>query len=246
MNHEPPIRIILPAFNEREHVAQAIESLQRQTCTRWQAVVVANACTDDTAAIVRGFNAQNIRVIETPRQGISLAKNIGYREEKADARLIAFMDSDCVAEDDLLETVVGKTDQGYEGGKVSVHPLDDDRLRARLYCAWGDFIHPIAMRFQGMDTGGGCFTFLTKELAGRIENPDGGVFNEKLRVMEDIDIMVRMKAAGRCTFIDTSHVLTSMRRFKEEGYLKCIIEDSFHAADPQGKTRARWQIPEQK
>ena len=50
---EPLISIVIPAYNEREYIAEAIRSLRGQTFDRLEVIVVANACSDDTAKVAR-------------------------------------------------------------------------------------------------------------------------------------------------------------------------------------------------
>jgi len=73
----------------------------------------------------------------------------------------------------------------------------------------------------------------------RKEEVPGG-FRMDLQVMEDVDLLTRFKQKGSYKFITESCLYTSMRRFVEEGYLKCLVEDTIHVSNPQGKTRKRW------
>ena len=76
---EPLISVVIPAYNERDFVAEALGSIRNQSYDRLETIVVANACTDDTAKVARELAS---RVIETPRQGISHAKNLGIQMHK--------------------------------------------------------------------------------------------------------------------------------------------------------------------
>lgn len=235
---EPLISVIIPAYNERERIANALESVKRQAYDRLETIVVANACSDDTAKVARGLAT---RVIEIPSQGISLAKNIGYAE--SNGNICSFMDADSMMGDHLLEEVVRSYIEGYECGKAIIRPSDDDRIRARLFCWFSEILSRMTRYIHAVDSGAGAFTFLTKSLAKRIQDPDGRLYNQSLSVMEDVDLLTRMKASGRYKLITGSCIYTSMRRFKEEGYLNCMAVDTFHFMLPEGKTRARWKTP---
>ena len=150
------------------------------------------------------------------------------------------MDSDSLAEAHLLEEVYKSIMQGYDGGKAKIRPLDDDRLRAKVFCWYTEIMSRITKYISVTDSGAGAFTFLTKELGQKIQNSNGSLYREDLVVMEDVDLLTRMKKAGRYQFITNSFLQTSMRRFIEEGYIKCLIEDTIHVTNPKGKTRQRW------
>jgi mycofactocin glycosyltransferase len=64
-------------------------------------VVVDNASRDDTAAVARAHGA---RVVVEPRPSRALARNAGARA--TDARLLVFLDADCVPSDGWLEALV--------------------------------------------------------------------------------------------------------------------------------------------
>lgn len=233
---EPLISVIIPAYNERERIAHALESVKRQAYDRLETIVVANACSDDTSRVARGLAT---RVIETPSQGISLAKNMGYSGSSGD--ICSFMDADSVMGDHLLGEVVRSYHEGYDCGKAIIRPSDDDRLRARLFCWFSETLSRMTRYIPAVDSGAGAFTFLTRKLAKMIQYSDGSLYNPALQVMEDVDLLTRMKASGRYNLITGSCVYTSMRRFKEEGYLNCMAVDTFHFMLPEGKTRTRWK-----
>jgi glycosyltransferase involved in cell wall biosynthesis len=232
---EPLISVVLPAYNERDTVVRALKSLHNQTYERLETIVVANACDDDTAKVARDFAT---RVIETSTQGISHAKNIGYSE--SNGSVCSFMDADSLAEEHLLEEVYKSIVQGYDGGKAKIRPFDDDRLRAKVFCWYSEAMSRITKYISVTDSGAGAFTFLTKKLGQKIQNPNGSIYREDLMVMEDVNLLTRMKKASKYQFITNSFLQTSMRRFVEEGYIKCLIEDAMHVINPHGKTRQRW------
>jgi glycosyltransferase involved in cell wall biosynthesis len=233
---ESLVSVIIPAYNEEEFIGEALKSIQTQSYDRIQTIVVANNCTDDTARIARGFPG---KVIEIPQQGISHAKNVGF--SAAEGSICAFMDADSEAKDDLVEKVYKACLEGYNCGKATIKPLDDPRFRARFFCKYWEMWSRITEHLP-IDSGTGAFTFLTKEFGQKIQNPDRTLYREDLLVMEDIEFAARMKKmGGKWKFIDDSYLSTSMRRFIEEGYLKCFVGDFLDSLHPKGKTRKRWK-----
>lgn len=85
------IAAVIPTFNYGRFLARAIESAQRQTRPPDEILVVDDGSTDDTDDVLRSFG-DSIRVLRTPRVGVSLARNRGWRA--VDADLIALLDAD--------------------------------------------------------------------------------------------------------------------------------------------------------
>ena len=70
---EPEISILLPAFDAAHTLAAALRSVQRQTETNWECVVVDDGSRDATAEIARAFAKAEprLRVLERPHLGSS-------------------------------------------------------------------------------------------------------------------------------------------------------------------------------
>jgi hypothetical protein len=68
----------------------------------------------------------------------------------------------------------------------------------------------------------------------------GQGFRTDLQVMEDVDFLAKIKKHGNYKFITESCVYVSMRRFIEEGYIECFVQDSIDFLKPEEKTRLRW------
>jgi teichuronic acid biosynthesis glycosyltransferase TuaG len=89
------VSIITPAYNAARFVADAIESVRRQTHERWEMLVVDDCSRDATRDIVRALSREESRVklIEQPANGgPARARQAGL--DAATGRYIAFLDSD--------------------------------------------------------------------------------------------------------------------------------------------------------
>lgn len=86
----PRASIVVPAHNEAAVLARGLTSLLRDTEPgELDIIVVANACTDSTAEVARGFG---VRVIETPTPGKARALRLGDEAAHAFPRL--YLDAD--------------------------------------------------------------------------------------------------------------------------------------------------------
>jgi len=89
------ISAIIPTFNRREMVVEAIGSVLAQRDVQFELIVVDDGSTDGTAEAIEHVLEQAVtpvHVIQTGNRGAAAARNLGV--EAATAPLIAFLDSD--------------------------------------------------------------------------------------------------------------------------------------------------------
>jgi teichuronic acid biosynthesis glycosyltransferase TuaG len=89
------IYIITPAYNAQKYIGEAIKSVQMQTYSDWQMLIVDDGSEDGTAEVVTQFAAQDprIKLIRQENSGPALARQAGL-DLVRDGRYIAFLDSD--------------------------------------------------------------------------------------------------------------------------------------------------------
>ena len=93
----PLVSVIMPTYNHGEFIGDSIESVLCQTFGDWELIVVDNASTDQTEAIVAAHcrNDARIRHLKFRNHGIIAAsRNYGIAGARGD--FIAFLDSDDV------------------------------------------------------------------------------------------------------------------------------------------------------
>jgi glycosyltransferase involved in cell wall biosynthesis len=89
----PLVSIIIPTYNRAALLAEAIGSVLAQPVPDLEVIVVDDASTDDTAAIVAPFvTAGRVSYEARPRQGPAGARNAGVQVARGE--LIGFLDSD--------------------------------------------------------------------------------------------------------------------------------------------------------
>jgi len=85
------VSVIIPTYNRRELVREAMVSVLSQRDTDLELIVVDDGSDDDTASMVAGFG-EGVRCLRTPHRGVSAARNVGILASRG--RWIAFLDSD--------------------------------------------------------------------------------------------------------------------------------------------------------
>lgn len=110
----------MPCFNCAERVAQSIESVLAQTFTDFELLVVDNASTDASRAVIASHLDRRVRLLTEQNKGVSHARNRGLAE--ASGEYIAFLDADDTWEPTFLKTM-------YQS-------LEHDPGTAIAYCGW--------------------------------------------------------------------------------------------------------------
>ena len=95
------VSVIIPTYNRAHVLPRAIESVLKQTYTELELIVVDDASTDDTAAVMTAITDPRVRYVRKEHGGAAAARNRGIAEAKGE--FIAFQDSDDVWHSDKLE-----------------------------------------------------------------------------------------------------------------------------------------------
>ncbi|MEA5512660.1 glycosyltransferase family A protein [Nodularia sp. UHCC 0506] len=93
-NINPMVTVIIPAYNAAEFLPATITSVQQQTFSDWELLIINDGSTDDTVAVIRQYQETDHRIhlIEQINQGVSTARNLGIAKSKGE--IIAFLDAD--------------------------------------------------------------------------------------------------------------------------------------------------------
>ncbi|OIJ66791.1 bifunctional polysaccharide deacetylase/glycosyltransferase family 2 protein [Streptomyces mangrovisoli] len=98
-----PVSVIVPAYNEKECIANTLKSLAQSTHPI-EIIVVDDGSTDDTAEIAESLGYPNVRVIRQDNAGKPAALNNGVRNARYP--IVVMMDGDTVFEPDTVHRLV--------------------------------------------------------------------------------------------------------------------------------------------
>ena len=129
----PLVSVVVPTCNRREIFERCVEALAGQTYPNYEVIIVDDHSTDDTPEFLQRFTADHpdlsIRCLRNEANaGANPSRNRGIREAKGE--FVAFEDSDCIAEPDWLERLMG----GFTSDRVAaVVGLVEDPPPANIY-----------------------------------------------------------------------------------------------------------------
>lgn len=103
MNSNDLVSIIMPSYNTGLYIARSIYSVQQQTYTNWELIIIDDCSTDDTDTQIGLFlSDKRIHYYKNDsNSGAAISRNKALREAKG--RWIAFLDSDDLWLPDKLE-----------------------------------------------------------------------------------------------------------------------------------------------
>ena len=87
------VSIVIPTYNSARFLAETLASVQQQTLTNWEILIIDGGSTDGTAALAQRFCQTDERIHwHTQSGGVAISRNYGVR--LAQYPLVAFLDSD--------------------------------------------------------------------------------------------------------------------------------------------------------
>jgi glycosyltransferase involved in cell wall biosynthesis len=118
-----PVSVIIPAYNGERFIRAAIESVQSQTLSVAEIIVVDDGSSDRTYEIASDLG---VRVIRQSNQGVSAARNVGI--QAASQPWIALLDADDMWDERKIE---------FQWAAIEKYPA-----AALVYCHISPFLDP--------------------------------------------------------------------------------------------------------
>lgn len=187
----PLVSVLLPAYNAGTYLRDAVDSIRAQTLADWELIVVDDGSTDDTPAILAGYDEPRLIVVRQANAGVSAALNTGLA--RARGRYVARQDADDLSHPERLARLAAFLDAHPEIDAVSsaftaVAPDGAELYTARL------MIEPLTIsRFL---LAGNCVFHPGVMIRAAVLRELNG-YRVEARHVEDYDLWVRLGAAPR-------------------------------------------------
>ncbi|HTX59641.1 MAG TPA: glycosyltransferase, partial [Verrucomicrobiae bacterium] len=197
---DPLVTIVIASYNYGEYVGAAVRSALAQSYRNVEVLVLDNASTDDSLAVVRAVSDDRLRVVEQPHNvGIQRNHNDGIRHSTGD--YVIFLSAD----DMLLPTLVGDL-LAYRAANRHV---DIVYASAAIMNKTGRIIeyfdHPALDGADAFERRNEFANLLTRDncayfpatLFPRSVFEELGYLDEELEVLLDYEYDLRMSGAGK-------------------------------------------------
>lgn len=121
------VSIITPNWNCAKFVRDTIKSVQNQTYTNWEMIIVDDCSTDESETIIKSFLTEDNRIKfirNEKNSGAAISRNYALREAKG--KWIAFLDSDDLWTPDKLEKQLKfMVENGYKFSYTKYIEIDE-------------------------------------------------------------------------------------------------------------------------
>ena len=203
----PKVTVIIPAFNMERHIGQTLDSVQAQTFTSFEVIVVDDCSTDQTANIVKRRIAEDSRFryirLETNSNRPAVPRNRGLAA--ATGEYVAFLDHDDLWSSRKLERQVLVLDSRPDLALVHSHLWvfrGDSRLLGLLFLPnpKRQRANSGALRRRNMIQCSSVMarTNIVRRLGGFDERPE-------LRAVEDYHLWYRISRGHQIAYISEIH-----------------------------------------
>jgi glycosyltransferase involved in cell wall biosynthesis len=195
MNYSPLISIVTPSFNQVSFIEEALQSVQYQSYTNWEHLVIDGNSTDGTVELLRNMTTnrkhQKFSWVSERDSGQSEALNRGFRQAKGD--IIGWLNSDDRYRPGCFEHVVQAFEENpgvdiFYGDYLLVNELGN-AFQIRREIEFSKFIL-LYHRVLYIPT---TTTFFRRKIFD-----EGNWLDESLQYAMDLDFFVRLSGHGYC------------------------------------------------
>jgi GT2 family glycosyltransferase len=220
LESHPRVSVIVCSYNGAKTLRDCLTALDRVDYPDYEIVLVDDGSTDDTPAVVAAWekerdgrllgwkNRPDFRHLGQPNMGLSHARNAGAAE--ATGEILAYTDSDCMADPDWLYYLVGTLLSGdYAGvGGPNISPPAQNWIQACVAAAPGGPSHVLLTDVVAEHIPG-CNMAFHRHAFEQV----GGFDPEFRKAGDDVDFCWRLQQAGQVIAFSPAAIVWHYRRF---------------------------------
>jgi O-antigen biosynthesis protein len=208
----PRVSVVVCSYNAERTMEACLASLEVLNYPDYEVIVVNDGSTDGTLAIAERFGY--CRIISQPNKGLSVARNVGA--EAATGEIVAYTDSDCVADPDWLTYLVAKMESAdlVACGGPNFPPPENSLVPAAVAVSPGGPTHVLLADDVAEHIAGCNMAFRRSVLLSM------GGFDPIYRAAgDDVDICWRFQDAGHVIGFSPAAVVWHFRRNTVRAYI---------------------------
>ena len=196
------ISVIIPVYNEERSIGKLIRFLKNGGHSGELEIIISDGGSTD--GTIREAREHGALVLQSPKKG--RASQMNYGAEKARGEILYFLHADTFPPKNFVSLIRQHIDE--KNGAGCFRLAFDHRHYLLSAYSWFTRFDIDLVRF------GDQSLFVTDELFSLV-----GGFDEKLIVMEDQDMVRKLKKHSGF-IVSNQHVITSARKYREVGILK--------------------------
>lgn len=221
MNEYPGISIIVAVLNEEKYISECLHSIAGQTYPgKTEIIVIDGGSTDKTIEIVEEFQLrkQNIRILKNPKKIQAAGRNLGLKNSVYE--FAAYIDGHSYADKNWLERLyatyseIKKTNPKIIGVGSKYFNANNTKFTKASEALFRSFL-----------AGAGKEHFLNIREVSKTNNAyaclydkhllfECGLYDEELKIGEDIELNQRITKLGYDLYIDPQAITFYYRREK--------------------------------
>ncbi|HKF72096.1 MAG TPA: glycosyltransferase [Stellaceae bacterium] len=208
----PRVSVVVCAYNAERTMEACLASLEGLNYPDYEVIVVNDGSTDRTLAIAEGF--PYARIISQPNKGLSVARNVGA--EAATGEIVAYTDSDCVADPDWLTYLVATIErkQLVACGGPNFPPPEDSLVPSAVAVSPGGPTH-VLLTDETAEHIAGCNMAFRRDALLAL-----GGFDPIYRAAgDDVDMCWRFQDAGHTIGFSPAAIVWHFRRNTVGAYI---------------------------
>jgi glycosyltransferase involved in cell wall biosynthesis len=184
----PLVSIIIPTYNRKHMLKEAIESLFDQTYPKdeYEIIVCDDGSTDGTEFLVKEMMKNSLyplRYFKQENQGPAVARNLGINNARGE--IIGFTDDDCIPSSTWIEKAIPNFENiDVIGVMGCVLPLGDIKKK------WYNSVHTFKITEKDIFYGTGNIFYRKQTLL------EVGGFDSEFKILEDLDMADRILKKG--------------------------------------------------
>lgn len=221
----PTISVIIPAYNAERTILETITSVQQQTFSDWEIIVINDGSTDRTLEVLQGITDDRLKVFSYENSRASGARNHGITH--ATGEYISFLDADDLWTADKLELQLAALQAHPEAGVAYSWTYTIDEK--------GKLLKPFEPVYQGSVYYDLLMAnFLTNgsnPLVRRAAVESVGYFDISLRSGEDWDYWLRLAHQWQFVVVPKHQILYRRSVTSKSFKLQVIREASLRILD---------------
>jgi glycosyltransferase involved in cell wall biosynthesis len=218
----PTVSVVMTVYNTADYVAEAVESILKQTFADFELVIVDDGSTDGSTAILRELAARDarIRLVSRPNTGIVRAANEGLA--MATGRYVARMDSDDISDPTRLAKQVEYMEAHPDCVLLGSRVIVCDPYGSAVYRSGHKLAHE-EIDAQLMSRHGGWAVVQPSSMLRTNAVRRVGGYRGTINMSEDHDLFLRLAEVGQ-----VANLPEALLRYRR--HYKSVSFTQFHQA----------------